>query len=173
MITLASVSNRLPWQNGHMAGLVAVLADCASNIVALSIANGSRVFRRLAGGCPAPHFERPMPPSRSPGQPIRSPWSYCSDGIVLHVELKVCSLVHRVCVTSRDLDDETLTLRPTRRWSRSYISTCTPSSTTRSGGRRKNAVARTAFLAISTNSFSRQIAMPFFRVTMIVSRPRK
>ncbi len=41
-----------------------------------------------------------------------------------------------------------------------YISTWTPSSTTRSGGRRKNAVARTALRAIRTNSFSRQIAMP-------------
>ena len=54
-----------------------------------------------------------------------------------------------------------------------YISTCTPSSTTRSGGRRKNAVARTAFRVISTNSRSRQIAMPGRSVTTIVSRPRK
>jgi hypothetical protein len=54
-----------------------------------------------------------------------------------------------------------------------YISTCTPNSTTRSGGRRKNAVARTAFLAMSTNSFSRQSAIPSRRVTIIVSRPRK
>ena len=42
-----------------------------------------------------------------------------------------------------------------------YISTCTPSSTTRSGGSLKKAVARTAFRAISTNSFSRHVAMPF------------
>ena len=51
--------------------------------------------------------------------------------------------------------------------------TCTPSSTTRSGGRRKNAVARTALRAISTNSRSLHTAMPGRRVTMIVSRPRK
>ena len=55
----------------------------------------------------------------------------------------------------------------------SYISTWTPSSTTRSGGRRKYAVARTALRAMSTNSFSRQTAIPGRRVTMIVSRPRK
>ena len=40
------------------------------------------------------------------------------------------------------------------------ISTCTPSSTTRSGGSRKNVVARTALRAMSTNSRSRHIAMP-------------
>jgi hypothetical protein len=54
-----------------------------------------------------------------------------------------------------------------------YTSTWTPNSTTRSGGRRKNAVARTALRAISTNSFSRHTAMPRRSVTMIVSRPRK
>ena len=41
------------------------------------------------------------------------------------------------------------------------------------GGRRKNAVALTAFRAIKTNSLSRQIAIPLRRVTIIVSRPRK
>ena len=54
-----------------------------------------------------------------------------------------------------------------------YISTWTPSSTTRSGGRRKNAVARTALRVISTNSRSRHIAMPGRSVTTTVSRPRK
>ena len=54
-----------------------------------------------------------------------------------------------------------------------YISTCTPSSTTRSGGRWKNAVARTALRAMTTKNCSRHTAMPGRSVTMIVSRPRK
>ena len=53
------------------------------------------------------------------------------------------------------------------------ISTCTPSSTTRSAGRRKKAVARCAFLAISTKMRSRHMAMPGRSVTRMVSRPRK
>ena len=32
VITLARVSNRLPWQNGHLSGRVAVSATCESNI---------------------------------------------------------------------------------------------------------------------------------------------
>lgn len=54
-----------------------------------------------------------------------------------------------------------------------HISTCTPNSTTRSGGRRKNAVARTALRAMTTNSFSRQTAIPRSAVTISVSLPRK
>src|SRR5687768_17875802 len=53
------------------------------------------------------------------------------------------------------------------------ISTCTPSSTTRSGGNRKNVVARTALRAMSTNSCSRHIPIPGVFVTISVSRPRK
>ena len=54
-----------------------------------------------------------------------------------------------------------------------YSSTCTPSSTTRSGGRRKKPVARMALRAMSTNRCSRQSAMPGESVGMSVSRPRK
>jgi len=44
VITLASVSNRLPWQNGHMAGRVAASAEYDSNIVAVSISNARAVM---------------------------------------------------------------------------------------------------------------------------------
>jgi Pyridoxal-phosphate dependent enzyme len=54
-----------------------------------------------------------------------------------------------------------------------YSSTCTPSSTTRSGGKRKKPVARTALRAMSTNRCSRQSAIPGDFVGMSVSRPRK
>ena len=44
VITLASVSNRLPWQNGHMAGRVAVSAESNSNIVAASVSNARELM---------------------------------------------------------------------------------------------------------------------------------
>ena len=49
----------------------------------------------------------------------------------------------------------------------------TPSSTTRSGGSRKKAVAPTAFFDGTANSGSRHAEMPSWLVTRIVSRPEK
>ena len=72
---------------------------------------------------------------------------------------------------SRTTSDERLVMTETPM--NGQISTCTPSSTTRSGGSLKNVVARTAFRAISTNSRSRHIAIPGVFVTINVSRPRK
>ena len=56
---------------------------------------------------------------------------------------------------------------------RPYSSTCMPSSTTRSGGILKNAFARRALRAISTNSRSRHSGSPGRRVARSVSTPRK
>ena len=54
-----------------------------------------------------------------------------------------------------------------------YISTCAPSSITWFGGRLKNVEALEALRIIDEKRCSRQTAMPWWRVGISVSRPRK
>ena len=95
----------------------------------------------------------------------------------LFIALGIVALVMRRLVGARrgppPAQDDEAAAEALSRCGRAYSSTCTPSSTTRSGGKRKKPVGRTALRAIITNRCSRQVAMPGAAVAMSVSRPRK